>query len=98
MAVLHVCFAGGEGAGQSFVRCLEAVRPGDSLLLADFKRNRVASECSETARTLAVLANECKIYVLNSSIDDPDGYGFELVDHAGFVDLACRHHPIVTWS
>ncbi len=83
--------------------CLARVRPGSAvLLIEDGVLGALAG--SRSAARLAALAAEVEVFALGPDLAargiEPARVAacVEVVDYAGFVDLACRFGKTVSWT
>lgn len=82
--------------------CLKHLKAGDAVLLIEDAVLGVRN-ASAAAGRIAAAMRDCPIYVLGPDLAargiKPDQLigGVELVDYAGFVDLAVRHRRVQAW-
>ena len=82
MGTLHLI-----GSAKALAQALELASAEDGLLLIGHAAARCGGDAS---RPVFVLADDIPAGVT-------PGANVTIVDYAGFVDLTCRHQPIVTW-
>ncbi len=73
--------------------CLTAVRPGDAVLLIEHGVYCAPDAASEDV-TIYALEVDVRARGLTSRMPP----NVRIADDARFVELACEHNPIVTWS
>jgi tRNA 2-thiouridine synthesizing protein B len=73
--------------------CLAAALPGDAILLIEH-----GVYCTTVAAAEDVTVYALDVDVRARGLADKIAAHVQLIDDAGFVELACNHNPIVTWS
>ena len=84
--------------------CLGRVRPGSAVLLIEDGVLGALAGCPSAARLAEAAAGNVAIFALGPDLAargiEPARMAecVEVVDYAGFVELACRFAKTVTWS
>ncbi len=73
--------------------CLAAALPGDAILLIEH-----GVYCATVAPGEAVTVYALEVDVRARGLTGKTAPDVQLIDDARFVELACEHIPIVTWS
>lgn len=103
MGVLHLLCAS-PGASSALAQCLGRVRQGDALLLLEAGVYAGLQASVHSALLTEALPAGVACYALLPDLQARGiGQGellpgIEVIDYSGFVALAVRHNPIVTWG
>ena len=86
-------------AGPAAASCLRAAQAGSHILLIEDGVYAGRRLCDAST---ALTSSGCAIYALRSDVEARGllalmATGIELIDHAGFVELAVRCHAVQSW-